>query len=1206
VPPSPPPHPPSTPFPPAGGGPEPTSPTGPLRVILLGPPRVESPSGEPIGLSSGKPLALLAYLATTGEPVRREALADLLWGNAPRERARASLRQALWTLRKAVGAEHVVGDEWIGVDRTRVDVDVDALIEAVSRGDLARVRTLWTGTPLDGLDVADAPEWERWAEAFRRDLEERVGTACWTEGRRRRGSAQERAGAELLAFARDLLPDRVQVHVDTLEALLDLRAVGEAEAALRVAEARLEDEPARGRLQHLRERLDLLRTGGAGNPAAPALGSALVGRDGEVRTLLRKWRQAVQGSSGVGLLLGPTGIGKTRLAEEVQRVAEAEGARIVALKAEDSERPIEWGVLAELIQQLLRLSGATGISPASDAVLRSLIPSQALGPMPSPDDPAARGAAATALRARPSAALADAVADLVTAVSEDAPLLLLLDDLHWADTESRTVLVRVATRLASAPVLLLLTSRTDVEEPRIRKTLALLAEAPSAVSIELAPLSLAETEALFRADLRFEPDQEASGLLTRIHRTTRGNPLFLLELFKLFEGEGIITVDPRGSRILHTDRLPPEIPLPESVRALVARQLDQLSSDAALVAAHLARVGHPATPRLLGLQTGLGASGVTNGIGELLQRRMIRWDRGEALTFAHDELRAAVASRYQLHVGLTTGGGTQWSLFRSMVAATLAIFVLGGVILFSNQGTGLGRAPHGGGVVITQAPDGTESAFRLDGTFGDIPRSVSGGMGVSPPQVVLRPSPLGGVDLHLALADGTESPRFANHATAPTLIRVSSDLSHVAWVEAGVPDRVLVAPLGGGPVATDARFQILDLTWCGRGRLVLLANSGSGVEALQWTPGSGSPTAIPLRGVRPGQSLACAPDERALVFVGARSGELGLFLHDLATGSTDALDLPGSPDLAHVRWNLPTARSIPVSLRITPDPPLVLGIGGQRALRAQIVNSDGTLRGTALEWRSTDPDIATVSPSGVLSGIRPGSVRILAIGAGWLTGAVDVEVRSEIEAAPRLRALSTPPDTLESAPAWNGTLSGAWFPRSRPYALRLEEGDGVLEERLTLDARGGVTLEVELRVFMGPMGEGDEGEGEPSLLPMVEVCLSPEGGRAEGCLRHPASSPPRWTRTDIAVHSGGAFPPVILPLPTPRPPSGWVRAALTVSPSGEVALFVDERRLGIAPLKITGLSAGTWTLRIAAQAGAGDLEVRRVRVWEGVRYQAPE
>lgn len=1188
-------------------------------------------NGDRIALAVGKPLALLAYLALAAEPVRRESLAALLWGGSPgdrgNDRARASLRQALWTLRKAVGAEKIVGDDLVALARGAFQTDIVTLQAALKRGDLNEALTVWGGIPLFGLEFPDAPEWERWADERRYELQGRLGTACWAEGSRRRDPSRGRAGIDLLERARDLVPDRLQVHVDLTEALLDLRSFGEAEAALVVARGVFDDDAARVRLSQVSERIDLLQGGRPGRRDRSPTQGTLIGREAEYRALLRRWRLAVQGTSGVGLLIGPTGIGKTRLAEELRRVAEAEGARVAVLKAEDSERPIEWGVLAEIVQQLFRLSGSTGISPASDAVLRSLIPSLAVGDGGGAEDTGPRGTSMGLLRTRPSAALADALTDLITAVSEDAPLLLVLDDLHWADTESRAVLTRVATRLNHASAFLLLTCRTDVEEPRVRKTLALLSESASTTTVELAPLSLDETEALFRSQLRFEPEGGARGLLQRIHRTTRGNPLFLLELLKLFEEEGIIEFDDSGARIFFTARLPPEIPLPESVRALVERQLDQLSNEAALVAAHLARVGHAASPRLLGLQTGRGTSGVTNGIGELLQRRLIRWDRGETLTFTHDELRAAVAGRYQMHVGLTTGGGAQWSFFRSMVLVTLGAFLLGGMVLFSNQGGTFGRKPHGGGVLVTTGPDGALAAYRLEGPFGDVAKVSSPSAGVRPPQVVTVSSSLGGHDLYFSLADGTQSPRFAHLDDVPALVRVSADLTKVAWVEPGVPDRVLVAATGGALLTTASRTQVLDLVWCGRGRLILLARAGDGVEALSWTPGVNEPTPIPLHGVHPGQSLACSPDERTLALVGARNGRMGLFLHDLASGTTEAIDLPGHPRLAGVSWNLPAERPIPIGIRMVPEGPLEVGIGGQRALRAQIEKSDGSLHPATLAWRSEDPEIATVSPSGVISAVRPGRVRIEGVAAGWLAGSIEVEVLTDTEATPRLRALvgqsmapptpepveggasgpETPvPDGWSGNPIWEGEFEGQWFPRTRPFALRLESGAGRLAETLVMDAREGITLELEFRISTA--AAGPDADATPSLegtRPFIEACMSQDDGPESACLRYPASAGPRWNPAEISVFSGPAFPPLVLSLPSPRPPSGWVRAALTVSATGTVALFVDERPLGSAPLRVSEMDATGWRLTILGEAGAGSLEVRRVRVWEGVRYQLP-
>jgi DNA-binding SARP family transcriptional activator len=86
-----------------------------MKLLLLGPPRLER-ENVPVVLERRKALALLAYLAVTNQPQSREALATLLWPDKDETQAHAYLRRALWTLKQALGVEHIaIGRERIGL-----------------------------------------------------------------------------------------------------------------------------------------------------------------------------------------------------------------------------------------------------------------------------------------------------------------------------------------------------------------------------------------------------------------------------------------------------------------------------------------------------------------------------------------------------------------------------------------------------------------------------------------------------------------------------------------------------------------------------------------------------------------------------------------------------------------------------------------------------------------------------------------------------------------------------------------------------------------------------------------------------------------------------------------------------------------------------------------------------------------------------------
>ena len=148
---------------------------------------------------AGKPLALLAYLvAHEGRTVSRAVLADLLWGDEPGESARASLRQAVHTLRKLLGDAALTGDRTeLGLAPDAVDSDHRHLLRAASRGDAAAMSEWYGGPFCAGLDLRGARAWEQWRDAERERLRRELLSVVRREVEARGMQGDVRGGAEL-------------------------------------------------------------------------------------------------------------------------------------------------------------------------------------------------------------------------------------------------------------------------------------------------------------------------------------------------------------------------------------------------------------------------------------------------------------------------------------------------------------------------------------------------------------------------------------------------------------------------------------------------------------------------------------------------------------------------------------------------------------------------------------------------------------------------------------------------------------------------------------------------------------------------------------------------------------------------------------------------------------------------------------------------
>lgn len=140
------------------------------RVDVLGPFRVVDPHGQEVQITGQRPRALLAHLALEPQGADREALARLLWPNADASAARQSLRQALSTVRRALGADPFLAGDRVGLDTDVCRTDVAAFEDAIVAGDFGGALALVRGQPLSGVDVGVSQDLEEWAYLAEQDL----------------------------------------------------------------------------------------------------------------------------------------------------------------------------------------------------------------------------------------------------------------------------------------------------------------------------------------------------------------------------------------------------------------------------------------------------------------------------------------------------------------------------------------------------------------------------------------------------------------------------------------------------------------------------------------------------------------------------------------------------------------------------------------------------------------------------------------------------------------------------------------------------------------------------------------------------------------------------------------------------------------------------------------------------------------------------
>jgi DNA-binding CsgD family transcriptional regulator/tetratricopeptide (TPR) repeat protein len=294
--------------------------------------------------------------------------------------------------------------------------------------------------------------------------------------------------------------------------------------------------------------------------------SRLIGRTRELAELEAALADAASGRPSLAFIAGESGVGKTRLLKELEgRAAEAGGHVIggecVALG--DDELP--YAPIVAALRPLSRDGDPVldELGPMTRAGLASLMPELARPDAPfagDADDPA-------------QGRVFEALLTLLNLLGRDEPVLLSIEDIHWADASTRAFLVFLARSLRAERVLVVASYRPDELHRRhpLRRLLAELERGQRARHIDLTPLSRDEL-AQQLSDILGAPADDA--LISRLYARSEGNPFFAEELLAAgLDGRGELPPTMRDALIMRIEGLSP--PAQDVVRLLaVARRLD--------------------------------------------------------------------------------------------------------------------------------------------------------------------------------------------------------------------------------------------------------------------------------------------------------------------------------------------------------------------------------------------------------------------------------------------------------------------------------------------------------------------------------------------------------------------------------------------------------------------------------------------------------
>ncbi|GAB6174378.1 AAA family ATPase [Paradesulfitobacterium aromaticivorans] len=645
-----------------------------LSLEILGPPRVLR-SGQPLRVGRRKSRALLYYIAAHSSALSREHALAFLWPDQDRLAAQRALGATLHELRKTMGDALRADNDTLAV-AAEVAIDAHLFEERLSPpvADLELLTAtlnLYRGDFLEGFSLPDLPEFDNWAVAEReryRRLTIRGLTAVAEQHEKRKNYLDA-----LEALNRALEFDPLQEDLYCACMRLHCLAGDRAGAIRRFEKLRglLDQEmgvPPMPQTQALYEAIitdKMLGTGDQYRASAcvlrdkrPARSGPLqvstplpfVGREAELSALRGL---ALGAEPGFALIEGEPGIGKTRLVEEFLRES---GALTIRGTAHELEQILPYQPIVEMLRGILFRPDWTTL----DSILRTkLAPvwraeiDRLLPEMAGSSAPDQRNSIAMDERR-----LWEAVKQFLFVLADQQPVIVFLDDIHWADASTLGLLGYLLRQKAEEPIMFVATTRHFTP----RSSLGALLHALDRGGLLLRfPLSRLEHDDVTAVAHQLSTTN-AHMLAEWLARTSEGNPYILAELVRHAREIGLLLAD--GEMNMNVLSAAPVVP--QTVRSFIRARLEHLSEAARCVLDTAAVVGQEFEFKVVARAVALSESAAVDGLDELVAAGLVRLADGNRYTFDHS-LTMEVAGR-------EIGKARRQSLHRRIAEALESIY----------------------------------------------------------------------------------------------------------------------------------------------------------------------------------------------------------------------------------------------------------------------------------------------------------------------------------------------------------------------------------------------------------------------------------------------------------------------------------------------------------------------------------------------------
>lgn len=366
----------------------------------------------------------------------------------------------------------------------------------------------------------------------------------------------------------------------------------------------------------------------------------LVGRERELTFLRQALDRAHKSKGGLVLISGEAGLGKTRLAVEIQREAQNTGFLCLTGHCLYQEDPNPYLPFVEILQSYLDTRETMVGAPQDDDTIINLITrlSNFLPYAASAGKPAPHGALGWA---DAQTALFETIRQVLTTLAQRQPVLLLVEDLQWASVATLRLLHYLARNVQTTPVLLIGTYRDEdirqeagAEPHPLQEVMQRMGRERLFEQLTLSPLAREQSDALVKQVLPGAP--EDADFLARVYTETEGNPFFILEALRMWQEEGHLVYTEAGWRLLGR---PEEMRVPQRVHDVIARRLQRLDETSREILDVAAVMGRRFTVETISAALNLPRVELLRRLGRLEKNYQLIVFESGSYTFTHHLIR---------------------------------------------------------------------------------------------------------------------------------------------------------------------------------------------------------------------------------------------------------------------------------------------------------------------------------------------------------------------------------------------------------------------------------------------------------------------------------------------------------------------------------------------------------------------------------------